>query len=498
MPALLTLSRAARLAGVTRAELQRRIRQGDIATFEGEVAVGDLLRIFPSVRLDQDKGFERVEAIKAAALPRDQRADAVLPSPQVLLARLRGLADVLVEKVAALDAAEELLDALTLRLAAVADAPSPDAAATQDAMREALAWLEAEREANATHPEPDKRAQLFAKDTFLRIMAASVKIIPSGHEFFVEGTETILDASVRAGLKLSYGCSSGNCGACKARVVSGEVWKTADHDYVLSEREKQMGYVLTCSNTAVTDLVLEAAEALSVADLPVQEIRAGVRKVERLGEDLLLLHVQTPRTQTLRFMAGQRARLTLEDGASGEVPIASCPCNGRNLQFYLRRRPGDALAESAFARLAAHQLVTLTGPMGAFVLEEGSPEPAVFIALDDGIAPVKSILEHAVSIDTIESFHLYWAHRQTQGHHLANWCRAMTDSLDNFRYTQRVVNQGGASGAAQVLDALAADYPEPCRMRFYLAGPGPEMALLTEGLVALGVEREAISSEAVD
>jgi CDP-4-dehydro-6-deoxyglucose reductase len=498
MPAMLTLSRAARLAGITRAELQRRIRRGDIETFEGEVAASDLIQVYPGVRLDRDKGFERVEAIKATAVPRDQRADAVLPSPQVLVSRLRTLADVLVQKVSALDATEDLLDALTLRLVAAADAPASDAGTTQDALRQTLAWLAGERQALAERPRSDDRAQLFAKDTFLRIMAASVKIIPSGHEFFVEGTETILDASVRAGLKLGYGCSSGNCGACKARIFSGEAWKTADHDYVLSEREKQMGYILTCSNTAVTDLVLEASEALSVADLPMQEIRAGVRKVERLGDDQLLLNVQTPRTQTLRFMAGQRARLTLEDGASGEVPIASCPCNGRNLQFYLRRRAGDTLSASAFTRLAANQLVTVAGPMGTFVLREGSPEPAVFIALDDGIAPIKSILEHAVSIDTIESFHLYWAHCQTQGHHLSNWCRAMTDALDNFRYAPLPEVPKGDSAATYVLDAFAGDYPDPSGMRFYLAGPGPELERLIEGLVALGVAREVIVSEAVD
>ena len=49
MPQSLTLSRAARLAGVTRAELQRRIRLGDIETFEGEVVISDLLRVFPQV-----------------------------------------------------------------------------------------------------------------------------------------------------------------------------------------------------------------------------------------------------------------------------------------------------------------------------------------------------------------------------------------------------------------------------------------------------------------
>ena len=117
---------------------------------------------------------------------------------------------------------------------------------------------------------------------------------------------------MRAGLHLAYGCASGNCGSCKARVVSGEVRQIREHDYPLSGREREMGYILTCSNTAVTDLVLEAAEALSVDDLPRQEIRATLRARERLGEDLMSLHLQTPRTQTLRFMAGQRALLRLE------------------------------------------------------------------------------------------------------------------------------------------------------------------------------------------
>ena len=495
MPQSLTLSRAARLAEVTRAELQRRIRQGDIETFEGEVIISDLLRVFPQVRLDRDKGFERAEAIKDAAIPRDQQAEAVLPSPQVLVSRLRTLADVLTQKASELDATRDLLDRLSERLGAIAE--GADAAATLAGLRDTLTWLANERQALAEWSKADPRAQLFAKDTFLRIMAASVKIIPSGHEFFCEGSESILDASVRAGLKLSYGCSSGNCGECKARVVQGEVWKTADHDYVLSEREKQMGYILTCSNTAVTDIVLEAAEAHGVQDLPVQEIRAAVRKVEPIGADLLLLHIQTPRTQTLRFMAGQRARLTLEDGASGEVPIASCPCNGRNLQFYLRRRPGDPLAEGAFGRLAAQQMVTLRGPVGDFILHEESPGPALFIAVDDGIAPIKSLLEHAVSIDTIEAFHLYWVSAGAEGHHLANWCRAMTDSLDNFRFTQ-IGETNPEAAVAQVLTTLKADYRTLGGMRLYLAGPTATVEAMRDQLPALGAEAGLIACEGLD
>jgi CDP-4-dehydro-6-deoxyglucose reductase len=210
---LLSLSRAARLAGVTRAELQRRIRQGELTTFEGDIDVADLLRVYPSVTLEKTGKLEQVERIKADALPRSHDGDTALPSPEVLVARIRSLGKALARKAAQADAQAALLDELRTRLAE-ADQPGTD---------ELLGWLDARRAEIDTLPAEDSRARLLAKDTFLRIMSANVKIIPSGHEFFVDGTESILEAAVRAGLRLGYGCASGNCGECKARVVSGEV-----------------------------------------------------------------------------------------------------------------------------------------------------------------------------------------------------------------------------------------------------------------------------------
>jgi len=485
---LLSLSRAARLAGVTRAELQRRIRRGEIETFEGQVAVSDLLRVYPSVSLEKTGMLEQVEQIKADAVPRTYGQDTRLPSPEVLVSRIRALSEALVQKVTLVDAQDALLDELRARLAGAGGIAD-----------ELTTWLDARRTEIATAPAEQGRSQLFAKDTFLRIMSASVKIIPSGHEFFVDGTESILEAAVRSGLRVSYGCSSGNCGECKARVVSGEVWKISEHDYVLSQREKQMGYVLTCSNTAVTDVVLEAAEAHSAADLPEQEIRAQVRKLEPQSSSLMLLHVQTPRTQTLRFMAGQRARLTLETGASAELPIASCPCNGRNLQFSVRRGD-DAFSRDLFEQVSNRELITIKGPYGDFVLDEDSTEPAVFIAIGDGIAPIKSLIEHAVSIDSIEAFHLYWNAAEPAGHYHERWCRALKESLDNFAFTPLVAADADDI-VALVRSDIAGDPTDGSKgiggPRYYVAGPADATEAVTRSLTDAGVPEARIAREAL-
>lgn len=428
MPQLLSLSRAARLAGVSRGELQEKIRSLALETFEGQIQMGDLLRVYPHIDPDEDPVFERVQAIKTLARPKRKYSDGWLPEPEVLMSRLREFQEVLVRTKSDLNAAQDLLSELTQALGALAQIPDAG-------LREAVAQLtRGLRTASVlAGPARDARAELFAKDALLKIMAAAVHVRPSGHEFFVEGSDSILEAALKAGLHLEYGCSSGNCGSCKARVISGRARKVRDHDYVLSAREQEEGYILSCSNTAVTDLVLEAPEAQNAGELPHQQIRASVKQVELIEPDLAMLRLQTPRTQTLRFMAGQRVRLTAEDGAWADLPIASCPCDGRNLQFMVRRRGDDAFARAVFAPGIVSQTLELAGPVGTFTLREESIAPAIFVAVGDGFAAIKSLVEHAIAIDNAARIHLYRLDRPGTAHPLHRYCRAWADALDNFR-----------------------------------------------------------------
>lgn len=489
---LLTLSRAARLAGVTRGAIQLKVRAGELQTFEGKVKMGDLIRVYPHVEMDASPILERVEEIKAQARPRRHQEEHSLPTAEVLVQRLEMLANVLVELKADLYRSTELLGATARRLDVLAEGGGGD---LWPQVQELSAWLAGEM---AKEPaKTDARARLFAKDTFLRVLAASVKVIPSGHEFFVEGTDSILAAAVRAGLALNYGCTSGNCGSCKARVVSGQVWKLRDHDYVLSEREKALGYMLMCSNTAITDLVVEAAEASAASDLPLQQIRATTHRIDRIGGDIAVLHVQTPRTQTLRFLAGQRATVTIDEDTSATLPIASCPCDGRHLEFHVRRRPGDRFGDLVLDVLRPSEMVTVTGPQGEFVLAEDSAKPSLFIAFDDGFAPIKSLVQHAISIDTVESFHLYWFVTGKERLYLDNLCRSWRDALENFRYTARVLGAGTepTDAAERVLAEVVEDTEGLGGHEVYVAGPAPLVEAATGFLLAHGLPSAQLRTE---
>jgi CDP-4-dehydro-6-deoxyglucose reductase len=202
-----------------------------------------------------------------------------------------------------------------------------------------------------------------------------------------------------------------------------------------------------------------------------------------MGEAMRLLHLQTPRSNRLRFLAGQSVKLSLKQGTAGgataSFPVASCPCDERNLHFHVHRRAGDAFAERVFAGLHDVDAVRVEGPRGEFVLDEASTRPLVFVAFDTGFAPVKSLIEHAMALDASESLNLYWIAEGEGGHYLDNLCRAWNDALDNFRYVPLK--------AEAALGALLKDHARLPESDVYVAGPAEsvhaaEFALLEHGV----------------
>jgi CDP-4-dehydro-6-deoxyglucose reductase len=482
MSQLLTLTRAARLVGVSRGALQKRIKTGELATFEGMVSLEDLLRAYPDAEayVAADSMLERLERIKDDALGKFA-AHMALPDAEVLAARATALSRELAKTTSRLEQYLTLLEELSQRLEWLSQTGEDE---LRSAVSEVRAWLG--RELEQLSQTADTPRPLLVKDTILRVMAASVRVLPSDHEFFLEGNDSILEAALRSGLALNYGCSNGNCGLCKARIVSGEVKKIRPHDYSLSAAEKAQGHALLCANTAITDLVIEAIEARGVDDIPLQEIDTRVKKLERLNDEIAILNLQTPRSKRLRFLAGQHASLGLTDGAAATYPIASCPCDDRNLQFHIHRLDDNAFSDHVFGRMKGADTVNIRGPQGAFVLQEESLRPIILIAHETGFAPIKSLIEHAMALDTAEHMHLYWLAQRSKGHYLDNLCRSWADALDNFDYTPLVIS-ALSRASERLLAHMLNNHCELGEHDVYIAGPETltneaEFLLLDHGL----------------
>ncbi|MCF8197534.1 MAG: 2Fe-2S iron-sulfur cluster binding domain-containing protein [Sulfuritalea sp.] len=483
----LTLSRAAHLLGISRVALQKRIREGELPSFDGMVTVDELQRGWPELNLEESGSFEKTREIREDAFARRLR-ERVLPTQEALAQRLFAQGQELAELQRTLTRYHTLFELIQVRLAA---SPPPAAEDIGRLLDEGMAQA-----LGAPAPEHD----MAALDAMLRVMSAHVTVRPSGREFFVEGSETLLKAALRAGLSPNYGCGNGVCGLCKARVVEGDVRTVSPSDYRFTEAEKAQDHVLMCACTALSsDLVLEVLEAGAPEDIPEQRIVAKVRSIEVLSDDVMRLHLQTPRSNRLRFLAGQRVTLGVSADVAGgsdlhgELPVASCPCDDRNLIFHVSRahsRPASAdFSRYVFdGKAKPGDEVSVWGPWGRFVLEEGSPRPLVFIAIDTGFAPINSLLEHAMAVDAAETITLYWASSRPGGQYLPKQCRAWEEALDEFSYQALAVDELPA--------ALAAHSALPgCDV--YLAGAAEQVEQLATALLAAGVPPQQLHVESL-
>jgi len=294
-----------------------------------------------------------------------------------------------------------------------------------------------------------------------------VTLVGQGRSFEVRGRESVLDAAIRSGLDLDYGCNTGTCGRCRAQVVAGRVDALRVPDYAFTARERARGFVLLCSVTPTSDLVIELPGDLPRRIQP-ERLRVKVRHVERPEDDLVLFRVAAPRSRRIRFHPGQRFRFA----AGPELPIASCPCEERELEFHLRRgAPG--IADAFVAGLRVGRNLEIEGPFGTRVLDGAGTHGLLFIAFDTGFAPVKSLIEHVTAQDHERPLCLAWFTCSAQGPYMHNLCRSWEDAFDAFRYAPVTLPASRTAGDpyALSLDRIVARCEAPHCWQVYAAVP---------------------------
>ncbi|MGV6810630.1 MAG: 2Fe-2S iron-sulfur cluster-binding protein [Brevirhabdus sp.] len=323
-------------------------------------------------------------------------------------------------------------------------------------------------------------------------MTRQVTFEPSGRRCEIEAHETVLAAALRAGLKPDYGCSNGNCGTCVATLRSGQIEQTRHCDFTLSDAEKLGGGFLMCAHRAISDITVEADVTQSPEDIPAQQIETKVKALTPLDAQVMQLHLQTPRSQRLRFVSGQSVALEIDGGIRKTLPVASCPCDDRNLLFHVPDIPGDAFCEAVFSgQLRARLPVQLHGPDPVtFYFDETDTRPSLILSWHTGFAPIVSLMEHALSLEVMQNIHLHRFSPTPAAQYLSNLCRAWSDAYDNIEAElsdTRLTLLSSEAECERALSAAMAQYPELPRFNVYVAGPPNFVSGATRALDGFGV-----------
>lgn len=87
----------------------------------------------------------------------------------------------------------------------------------------------------------------------------TVRISNTRHQFEVLAGETVLQAALRQGIELPWGCGSGVCGVCMADILQGELIYPAP-PLALFEDDAAAGKGLLCVGLPCSDLLLYIPE----------------------------------------------------------------------------------------------------------------------------------------------------------------------------------------------------------------------------------------------
>ena len=226
-------------------------------------------------------------------------------------------------------------------------------------------------------------------------MPTQITIRPSGHVFHAQDGESVLEAALREGYMLPYGCRNGACGSCKGKVIEGAVDHGNSQETALSPAERALGMALFCQAQPRSDLIIECREIGAVKDIPVKTLPCRVQSLEQIAPDVMRIRLRLPAAERLQFLAGQYIDILLRDGTRRSLSLANPPHDDGLLELHLRNY-GGPFSTHVFTQMKEKDILRFEGPLGTFYLREDSNKPVVLVAGGTGFAPIKAIIEHAI------------------------------------------------------------------------------------------------------
>ena len=308
------------------------------------------------------------------------------------------------------------------------------------------------------------------------------------------GKATILDAALDSGVPFPHGCRTGECGACKCLLLSGDVAMKNYDSEVLPAAEKSAGFVLACRAKPRSDVHVAWLGGTVAVDLPVRRLSAQVTNVEQVSPIIKRLYLWPE--EPLQFAAGQFARLTFAELPARAYSMASTP-GEEVLEFHVRMIPGGRVSAHIENDLKVGDRVQIEGPYGSAHLRPEDDSPLVLVAGSSGLAPAKSIARTALDSRPDRRVHLYFGVRSEAHVYDEKELQVLVSRYKNLRVDTVLSEPEGdtARRTGNLAEVLASDLDAHRNAQFYMAGPPEMVSAVSQRVAELGIGREQIHAD---
>ncbi|TSD92840.1 2Fe-2S iron-sulfur cluster binding domain-containing protein [Gordonia rubripertincta] len=302
----------------------------------------------------------------------------------------------------------------------------------------------------------------------------SVRIQGKDTDITVAKGQSVLDAALRANEWLPHSCTQGTCGTCKLKVLCGEIDHNESPEYTLTAEERADGLALGCMATPCSDLVVEPIGGVAddgIPHYPLRDFDGTVVLLEDIAANTRRLVIELD--EPMQFNAGQYAELILPGVNVGrQYSMANPPSESRRLEFHVKLTPGGQATEGwIFGSMAVGDTVQLRGPLGQFSLVKPQEQAAILIGGGTGLAPLKSIVQHALVNDLAPEIYLYHGGRRQDDLYDVGFFRGLEALHTNFHYRPALSEEQWDGPRGMVTDVVIDDFTTCKGMSAYLCGP---------------------------
>ncbi|RPA06284.1 NADH:ubiquinone reductase (Na(+)-transporting) subunit F [Gordonia sp. OPL2] len=285
--------------------------------------------------------------------------------------------------------------------------------------------------------------------------------------------QSILDAALRANAWIPHSCTQGTCGTCKLKVLSGSVDHGDSPEYTLTATERAGGLALACMAKPCSDLVVEPTGAVDdgVPHHPLRDFVGEVIELSDIAAGTRRLVVELDEEMT--FNAGQYCELLVPGAAVGrQYSMANPPSERRCLEFHVKLSPGGLATEGwIFGSLSVGDRIDLRGPLGQFHIVHPQSEPAILVGGGTGLAPLKSIVRHALDNDLVPEMFLYHGGRRQEDLYDVEFFTDLAARHDHFHYRPALSEETWTGATGLVTDVVLADFSSCKGLSAFLCGP---------------------------
>lgn len=302
----------------------------------------------------------------------------------------------------------------------------------------------------------------------------TVRIQGKNSDITVAEDQSILDAALRANEWLPHSCTQGTCGTCKLKVLCGEVRHNESPEYTLTTDERAEGLALGCMATPCSDLTVEpigGAGDDGIPHFPLRDYQGTVTVLEDIAANTrrLVVEVDTP----MLFNAGQYVELIVPGHNVGrQYSLANPPTETRSLEFHVKLTTGGLATDGwIFGPMQVGDRISLRGPLGQFNLVKQQDEAAILIGGGTGLAPLKSIVQHALAERLVPELYLYHGGRRQEDLYDVDFFRDLAQQHEHFHYRPALSEEQWDGAMGMVTDVVLDDFSSCKGMSAYLCGP---------------------------